>query len=213
MDGTVRRHANPGQRERSSALIGRAQDRITPSMLTPLRSLLLVGVLVAVPLEAYATLSAQPGARVQFTASGPAGMKIVGTTSDLAAADDGQNVTVTVTLANLTTAMELRDKHMREKYLEVQTYPTTVLTVPRAALSLPAAGASQAGDAQGTLTLHGQTRPASFHYSVANNAGSYQVDGKLHIVMTDYAMAVPTYAGLGVKPDVDVEVHFSTTDH
>jgi len=186
--------------------------RITSAMLTRLRSIALVGVLVALPFDALATLTAQPGARVTFNAAGPAGMKIVGTTSELAAADDGTNITVTVTLTHLTTSMDLRDKHMREKYLEVQTYPTTVLTVPRSALTIPAAGATQSGDAQGTLTLHGQTKPAQFHYSVVNNAGSYQVDGTIHIKMGDFAMAVPTYAGLGVKPDVDVDVHFTTVD-
>jgi polyisoprenoid-binding protein YceI len=139
-------------------------------------------------------------------------MKIVGNTPDVAASDDGQTVTITVTLTHLTTGIELRDKHMREKYLEVQTYPTAVLTVPRVALSFPAAGATQSGDPQGSVALHGQTRPATFHYSATNDAGNYRVDGTVHINMRDFGITVPNYLGVTVKPDVDVDVHFAATD-
>ncbi len=162
--------------------------------------------------DAGAALSAQPGARVSFTSVGPAGMKIVGTTSELITTDDGQSVTVTVTLTHLSTGIELRDKHMREKYLEVQTYPTAVLTVPRAMLTFPAAGASLAGDPQATVTLHGQTRPTPFHFAATNDGGSYRVDATLHINMRDYGITVPSYLGVTVKPDVDIDVHFTALD-
>jgi polyisoprenoid-binding protein YceI len=171
-----------------------------------------LGALVAVPLDASATLSAQNDARVAFTATGPAGLKIVGTTSELAAVDDGKTVTVTVTLTHLATGIELRDKHMREKYLETATYPTAVLTVPRASLAFPAGSATQS-DAQGTVTLHGQTRPATFHYAAAGDKGAYRVDATLHLNMHDFGIVVPSYMGVTVKPDVDIDVHFSAVDH
>jgi polyisoprenoid-binding protein YceI len=161
---------------------------------------------------AEATLSAQPGASVSFTAAGPAGMKIVGNTSELTATDDGQTVTISVAMAHLATGIELRDKHMREKYLEVQTYPTAVLTVPRAALVFPAVGATHAADTQGTVTLHGQTRPSTFHYVATNTAGAYRVDATVHVNMRDFGITVPNYLGVTVKPDVDVDVHFTATD-
>jgi polyisoprenoid-binding protein YceI len=163
-------------------------------------------------MDALATLAAQPGARVAFTAAGPAGMKIVGTTSELAAAGDAKNVSVTVTLTHLTTGIDLRDKHMREKYLETPTYPTAVLIVPRTSIVFPAAGASTTADAQGTLTLHGQTKPSAFHYTATNDGASYRVDGLIHVNMQSYGINVPSYLGITVKPDVDVEVHFTATD-
>jgi polyisoprenoid-binding protein YceI len=139
-------------------------------------------------------------------------MKIVGTTSELATTDDGQTITVTVALAHLTTGIELRDKHMRERYLEVQAYPTTTLTIPRASLSIPAPGATQTGDPPATVTLHGQTRPASFHYSATNEGGNLRVDATLHLNMRDFGVTVPTYLGVTVKPDVDIDVHFTAVD-
>ena len=47
-----------------------------------------------------AGLSAVKDPRVTFDASGPAGMKIEGTTSDLTVTDGGDNVVITVPLAN-----------------------------------------------------------------------------------------------------------------
>ena len=47
------------------------------------------------------------------------------------------NVVITVPLANLSTGIGLRDHHMKEKYLEVQKYPSATLTIARSALKFP----------------------------------------------------------------------------
>ena len=183
------------------------------SLRTGIAAVALLTTTLAAPDNAGAAISAQPDARVSFATAGPAGMKIVGSTSELSAADDGQTVMVTVTLTHLSTGIDLRDKHMREKYLEVQTYPTAVLTASRAAFAFPTVGASRAGDPQGTVTLHGQTRPTQFHVSVTNDGGSYRIDATVHLNMHDYGITVPSYLGVTLKPDVDVDVHFTALDH
>lgn len=172
------------------------------------------GVLVVVPSVADAAFSGRSGAKASFTASGPAGLEIVGTTSDLAVTEDPQGaVAVTVTLGTLTTGISLRDKHMREKYLEVQTYPTAVLRVPRAALKVPASGQSGTFDVPGTMTLHGTTKPVTFHYTAKNDGQTtYAVTGSIKLDMTDYGIQKPSYMGLAVKPSVDVAVSFTADD-
>ena len=87
-------------------------------------------------LSADAKLAKTGDASVGFTGIGPAGMKISGSTSDLALSEDGGKITISVPLKNLTTGIALRDKHMREKYLQIDQYPTAELTVDRAALKL-----------------------------------------------------------------------------
>lgn len=179
------------------------------------RSILWVaGAVALVPCAADAAFVGRTGAKATFTASGPAGMSIVGTTSDLVVTEDAQGgVAVTVKLGALTTGMSLRDKHMREKYLEVQTYPTAVLRVARSALKLPAPGQSGAFDAPGTMTLHGTTKPVTVHYSARNDAPSaYAVTGSLTLDMTDYGVQKPSYMGLTVKPSVDIAVAFTADD-
>ena len=166
------------------------------------------------PATAFATLSEKPGASVSFTAIGPAGMQIVGTTSELRVEEDAQgNITITVPLGRLTTGIDLRDKHMREKYLEVPKYPNAVLKVQRSSLTLPAASQSGTFDTNGSMTLHGTTKPVRVRYTAKHDAGtSYAITSALTLDMTDYGIEKPGYRGLSVKTSVDLTVSFSADD-
>ncbi len=164
-----------------------------------------------VPGSADAQMSST-GASVSFTAIGPAGLKIVGTTSSLALKDDAQKIAVTVPLAGLKTGIDLRDKHMREKYLQVDQFPTAELEVPRSALKLPADGSNAAGSAQGTIKIHGKSKPVTFQYSAKRAGNKYDVTGNLQVNVKDFAIEIPSYMGVTVKPEVDVAVKFSANE-
>lgn len=175
---------------------------------------LAVGALAAATaftLIAEAKLAKSGDASASFRASGPAGLNIDGTTSDLQVGDDGAAVTITVPLANLTTGISLRDKHMRE-HLGVDQNPNAKLVVSRSALSFPKAGASTSGDAKGKMTLHGQTRDVTFHYDARADGDIIRVTSSTKIDMTDYGIVPPSYLGIRVKPGVDVKVSFSAKD-
>lgn len=180
----------------------------------PFKVLSLSLALAFVPSLASASFTARSGASVQFNAIGPAGMRIVGTTSELRVEEDASgNISITVPLGQLTTGIDLRDKHMREKYLEVPKYPTAVLKVSRSKLVLP--GPSQSGNSQadGTLTLHGTTKPVHFNYTLKHDAQtSYAVTSTLSIDMTDYGIEKPGYRGLSVKTNIDLAVSFTADD-
>lgn len=163
-------------------------------------------------LVAAAKLSKTGAATAGFHASGPAGMSIDGTTSDVNVADDGSSVTVVVKLANLNTGMGLRDRHTKE-YLEVDTYPTAELKVARSALKFPAAGAESSGDAKGSLKIHGQSKDVTFHYSAKLDGDTFDVKGSTKININDFGIKTPSYLGVSVKPDVGVDVHFQAKDN
>lgn len=165
-----------------------------------------VASLVAVTTLAHAKYSRTGDATVEFTASGPAGMKIVGTTHELAVSETEKDLLITVPLRNLDTKIELRNKHMREKYLEVDKYPNAELHVPKDALTKEASNKHVAGQ----LTIHGTTKPTQFTYS---SKADGSVTGALHLVITDFGIAQPGYAGVTVKPDVDVNVTFHVTEN
>lgn len=169
--------------------------------------------LVLVSLSAaagHAALSSPTDAHVSFQVSGPAGLKIEGATGEIQVADDGTSVTITIPLANLTTGISLRDKHMKDS-LETSKYPTTVLTVARSSLRFPSGGDRVETDAPGMLTLHGQTKPVSIHYDARWDGTAFVTHGKVHLIMTDFGMTVPSYLGVTVKPDVDVNANFKVT--
>jgi polyisoprenoid-binding protein YceI len=168
-------------------------------------------ILLGLVATGHAAVTAATDAKVSFVAAGPAGMKIEGSTNELSVAEQGGNIVVTVPLANLVTGIGLRDKHMKEKYLEVGKYPTAVLTVARSALKVPANGETVEADAQGSLQLHGQTKPVSVHYQSKGEAGGLPTRGSFHVNIKDFGMEIPSYLGVTVKPDIDVNASFRAT--
>jgi len=160
---------------------------------------------------ADANLAKHGDSNVTFTAIGPAGLRIVGKTADLNVVDDGQHVSVTVPLAKLDTGISLRDTHMRDKYLEVGTYPSAQLTVDRASLKFPDQAPSDA-TTNGTMTIHGKSKAVSVHYHATRNADGIHVSGDTQVNMKDYGINVPAYLGITVKPDVSLVVNFSVSD-
>lgn len=178
------------------------------------KHLLVMGLTVAaiaLPSLAAARFGSPSSPSVAFTAVGPAGLKIEGKSSELALTDDSQNLTIIVPLANLKTGIDLRDKHMREKYLEVGKYPNAELVVPRANLKLPADG-SASGQAQGTMKIHGKTKPVTVSYTAKRAGSKFEVAGDVRININDFGIEVPSYMGVTVKPDVVINVRFSAVD-
>jgi polyisoprenoid-binding protein YceI len=179
---------------------------------TKLGALLALAVL-AVSAVAEAKLArTNDTADVVFLATGPGGMKIKGTTHTLNVVDDGQLVKVFVPLNTLDTEIDLRNKHMKEKYLETVKYPNAELQVPRASLKFPAPGASSSGEAQGTMSIHGVSKPVTFKYDVASKGTTLDVNGKVRLDMKDFGITQPSYLGVSVKTEVDISVHFRATD-
>jgi polyisoprenoid-binding protein YceI len=173
-----------------------------------LRVLATSAILLGVSSSGHAALSPASDTHVTFQCSGPAGMKIDGTTPDLAAIEQNGSLVVTVPLANVTTGIGLRDKHMKEKYLEIAKYPNAVLTVAQSALKVPGSGEQIEADVPGTLQLHGQTRAVSVHYEAKGVGPGLVTRGRFHVNMNDFGIEVPSYLGVTVKPDVDVSASF-----
>jgi hypothetical protein len=171
-----------------------------------LTSALTVAVLLT-PLAASAGLTTPSGVGVKFVAAGPGGVSIVGESAALRIVDDGQSIAVVAPLDALHTGIGLRDRHMKEKYLEVAKYPEAELRVDRKSLAFPNAG-QLARDTRGELKLHGHSKPVPFHYVVTRAANGFDVSAKFQLNIKDYGIEVPSYLGITVKPDVEVSVHF-----
>jgi len=161
---------------------------------------------------ADAALTKTGDASVKFNASGPGGMNIEGKGSSLWTVDDGKNVKVVVQLTAMTTGMSLRDKHMKEKYLEVQKFPDAELVVSRADLKFPAAGATVKAETNGLLKLHGVNKSTKFTYSATKEGELYKVTGTVRVSMKNHDIPEPSYLGVKVKDEVDVSIQFNVKD-
>lgn len=161
---------------------------------------------------ADAALTKNGDATVKFNATGPGGMNIEGKGSSMWTIDDGKTVKVVVQLTAMSTGMSLRDKHMKEKYLETQKFPDAELVVNRADLKFPAAGGTAKAEVGGILKLHGVSKGTKFTYSATKDGEIYKVTGSLHVSMKDHDIPEPSYLGVKVKDGVDVSVQFNVKD-
>lgn len=159
--------------------------------------------------DAEAKLKTEGTSEASFRAWGPAGMQIIGRTPDLTVSEEADHVKIDVALARLTTGIDLRDHHMRDKYLEVGKFPNAELIIDRKTLKL---SGDASADAPATLKLHGQSRSVTIHYTSHASGSIFQVYGTVHLDMTDYGIEQPAYLGVKVKPEVDVTVHFDASD-
>ena len=169
-------------------------------------------VTMMVPALAFGAFTKEGDAQASFLAVGPAGLKIEGKTSELDVTEAEGKLRVGVALSNRDTGISLRNKHMREKYLDVAKFPRAELLVDRALLKLPADGSESTGTAIGQMTIHGQTKPVTFQYSARRQGGVYAVAGSTRVNMKEFGVEVPTYLGVTVKPDVDVAVRFNAAE-
>jgi len=166
----------------------------------------LLAVLLSVP--ALAAVDKVGTSSATFSGKGPAGFKLDGKTEDLKVKEDGKSVTVTVPLKDLTTGIELRDSHMRDKYLEVGKYPDAVFELPYASVTLPADGKKTSGKGKGKLTLHGKTKEVPFTYTIQRKGDTYTANGTMPVNLKDHDISVPNYLGVTVKPDIETAVTF-----
>lgn len=178
-----------------------------------LQRVLLLGLFLGAPGVASATgFTLQGASKVSFTWKGPAGFKLVGTTEKLSLQDDGQSLTLTVPLDSLDTGIELRNRHMKEKHLETARFPQAVLVVKRSELLVPAQGETKSGQAKGKLTLHGETREVVLQYRAERaDARTTKVTSQVKLNFKDFGVTVPSYMGITVKPDIDIDVAFEVT--
>ena len=171
-----------------------------------LTAVLLVGGLV------HAAITSPSGTSVLVSMQATAGLRIEGTTHDLAISERDGEVAFQVPLAGLDTGIGLRNRHMRS-YLDVAHFPHAELRVSRAALVFPAPGKVAESDVQGALTLHGVSRPCSVHYRAEQEAsGEVRIRGTTRIDMREFGIDVPSYLGVRVDPAVAIQVDFSLHD-
>jgi polyisoprenoid-binding protein YceI len=167
-----------------------------------MRQMMLLSLL-CLPATALAYGNARD-AEVVFDAVGPAGFKLQGKTDQLKLEESEDVVKITVTLGKLDTGIELRNRHMRDKYLEVAKFPEVQLAVKKADLKEDASG-----DIKGTLKLHGVEKPVTVKYSTKSGPKTVKMQGNFKINFNEYGIALPNYLGITVKPDIELKASFT----
>ena len=114
-----------------------------------------------------------------------------------------------VDLRTLDTGIGLRNTHLRDNYLEVSRgagYDTAVLDNIVLDASPPPRGKTATVGFKGVLTLHGRGNPVTGTAEVTYKPDSMDVKVKFPMKIDVYEISRPTYLGVGVSNQIDVEV-------
>lgn len=156
--------------------------------------------------------------KVEFLAVGqPSAIKIRGKLGDskqmegkLEVADNKLSGTAVVNLDSFDTGIDLRNKHMKEKYLEVPKYPKTTVTLKPVVLTGDTNSPSYewSGPFEGKLNLHGQEKDIKGTGNLSKKEGKWVGSFSFNFELQDYGIDVPKYLGISVSKAVQVEVAF-----
>lgn len=180
------------------------------------RSLLLAALLLlpgaaSAGLKVDSTIAAP---KVGFHANGePGALDIDANTADLAVADDGTTLTFTVALGTVSTGIDLRDEHMKDKFLQVGSFPNATLAFPKASITWPVEVAKRTkGSVDAQFTAHGVTKPVKVTYDVSKTKTGYKVDASFPYDISQHGIEVPSYLGITVDAKQTAKATFYLVD-
>ena len=150
---------------------------------------------------------------IEFHATGhPSAIKIVGKGSaphgKLTVSASDITGETSFDLASLDTGIEMRNKHMKEKYLEVKKFPQAKLTITQLVLAQPIQE-NQTLDKipfTGKLSLHGVEHPVSGTAHIEKKGNQVSVIAQFNLQIKDYSITEPTFAGISMADEVQIIV-------
>jgi len=146
---------------------------------------------------------------VEFLAIGkPSALRIRGKTNELtdSLAIQGSQMTgkASLTLDKLETGIALRDRHMKEKYLETAKWPLAEFTLEK--MSLPEGLSGEKLPFKGRLSLHGVTKQVEGLANLERKDNNVEMKFELKLMLSDYGITTPTYLGITVAEEVSATV-------
>ena len=116
-----------------------------------------------------------------------------------------------VPLKDFDTGIGLRDRHMKNKYLEVKKYPHALLKITQLQMKrniLKDATAQKKIPFKGKLKLHGVTRPVNGTFDVSRNGRRVLGEARFSVDITKYGVDIPKFKGVTMAKEVKISAKF-----
>ncbi|MBK8202117.1 MAG: YceI family protein [Bdellovibrionales bacterium] len=148
---------------------------------------------------------------VQFVAKGrPALIAIKGTGDGATGSLNEMNGTITgeiqFQLKSLNTGIDLRDSHLKSKYLEVEKFPIATVRVRDFAIPTQP---NESNMFKGILNLHGMDRPIEGEATVSGEPKIVSANFKIRL--SDFNIEIPSFQGITVAEEVQIKVEASVS--
>jgi polyisoprenoid-binding protein YceI len=184
----------------------RGINRIVGTCATGLAGLVMMGAVVAAG-DTLQVKSGEVSVTCPLTVGGSFEAKTDVVKGEVTVAGPAQPLSgaLQVDLQSLETGIGLRDRHMKNNYLEVEKgaeYAAARLEDIRVD--------SLQGKTtfRGILTLHGARKEVTGTAEIKPTASGYRVDARFPLRTAEFGIPEPTYLGVGVKDEVQVRVNF-----
>lgn len=126
---------------------------------------------------------------------------------------DGRKVSgiCTFALDSLDTGINLRNEHMKHKYLEIKKFPEASLAITEVAFpaDFNITTFKSTGDKlpfKGELELHGVKKAVTGVVTLEKNDQDLEVEAEFPLKLSEFQVKTPSYRGITVTEDVEVNV-------
>jgi polyisoprenoid-binding protein YceI len=113
-----------------------------------------------------------------------------------------------VQLDTLETGIALRDRHLRDTYLEVGKGPEYAVAVLE---NIRVDSTDGKGTFKGILTLHGQRSEVVGTSTVQRRGDGVKVEAQFPVRVSSFQIPEPAYLGVGVRDEIQVKVTLNAT--
>lgn len=111
-----------------------------------------------------------------------------------------------VNLQTLSTGIGLRDRHMRDNYLEVQKGPEYATATLEQIRIERLQGTTTL---KGVLRLHGQRREISGTAAMKEQDGRIRVQAQFPLKVSEFEIPKPSYLGVGMRDEIEIKVNMT----
>ena len=123
------------------------------------------------------------------------------------ATGEGTALYLEVDLASLDTGIGLRNRHMRDNYLEVADHPFATFQARIQEVETVADGGFRV-TAQGDLTIHGVARGRELTCRVDPRGGGYRARCPFEVLLSDHDIEIPKVMFLKLANEIRLELDF-----
>jgi polyisoprenoid-binding protein YceI len=161
--------------------------------------------------DAYKVASGEVTVMCPLTVGGSFEAKTKNLSGDVMPAGDEQGAVrgaLRVELQTLETGIGIRDRHMRNNYLEVEKgagFSTATID------DIRVEKLDGKSTFTGVLTLHGQKKKISGAADLQQRDGRIKVQAQFALKVSDFEIPAPTYLGVGVRDEIQIKVSLMAT--
>jgi polyisoprenoid-binding protein YceI len=155
--------------------------------------------------DAYKVSSGEVTVMCPLTVGGSFEAKTKSLSGDVVTADEPGAVrgALKVELQTLETGIGIRDRHMKNNYLEVEKGPSFATALLEDIRIEKMEGKTVFS---GMLSLHGQKKKVSGAAELQQKDGKIRVQAQFPVKVSEFEIPAPTYLGVGVRDEIQIKV-------